>query len=266
MKKICTIVLTVSTLFMFTACENSLTGTWYELGENPDDTYHQLILSDDGQFIKGSDSGEWSVSDDTLMLMSPWDSRQMQIVKSSYDDSLVGDNGSEWVKDYDVALQSYEDAIAEKEAEAAEEAAKEKEDKANALDYAKENISGSYATNDAFAFREKEYTLVLNNDGTYLYTCNDLDENPLRETGKWKVDEDSCDIDYRGFISVEIDLTDANPDERLKSYEEEKDAKAVLSEIIVEMDRETHSIKLRGHGIGFSSGLIYIPDGPYVQN
>lgn len=264
-KKFAVLFLSMLILVFSSACSSGVEGVWYEVGENPDDSNNQLILSEDGMFIYGSYSGYWDITDDILMLTTTWDSECMTIEG----DCLIDSDGEEWTQDYDAALDLYYEQEAEEEAEriaeAEAEAQAELDQKKYDLDTINNEVAGTYIATLGYAYRGADYKLVLNSDGSYKYTCNDLDEIPLEEVGVWSICEDTYDRRNDGTVIVEVDLVASSSSEGLAEYEEKEGADAVLTDLILYYDSEDGTMHLDGDGLGYSTGVIFVPPGVYYK-
>ena len=142
MRRIVTMVIIMILIITCTGCsKNNYAGTWYDLGRNPDDTNETLILSEDGNFvIYGDVGGEWSISDNRLLLINVWDTEQWGIS----DGYFVDEAGNFWTNNYEEAKDAYEKRIAEENAVRQQKIEKEQEERRSRIEYIKNNISGDY--------------------------------------------------------------------------------------------------------------------------
>ena len=172
--------------FVLSGCGPSLEGTWYELEENPDNTGHQLMISDEGTFIIDDLAGEWSISEDTLMLMTPFDAETMTLGETEYGESLIDSSGNIWIKDYDKALEVFtdtEEAKAEQERMEEEERMQETELRmdTSVLLFLPVRMNLILLDCNGLRRRREPFLFTFNEDGTYEYSCKDMDGDPLTE-------------------------------------------------------------------------------------
>lgn len=271
-KRIGVIVVLCMMLFMMTACEEPLEGTWYEYGKDPDDTSYQLVMSEDGYFIKGSTEGNWSVSDDKIMLMSTWDSETLSIVKENGYKNFIEEDGTEWIPEYEKAKAEYERLVEEWRAEQAAAEAAENEAKANQISeglvYAKENLAGKYFADESYVVRD--YILELCNDGTYKYYSELEEEIEYFESGNWVLESDIYNFDEeRNALRVNITLEATETDDEVYEYRSEDGIDVILQNLqcVLKYDSERNleEMYLEGDGFGFSTGSVYVPGGKYLK-
>lgn len=264
--------------FVLSGCGPSLEGTWYELEENPDNTGHQLMISDEGTFIIDDLAGEWSISEDTLMLMTPFDAETMTLGETEYGESLIDSSGNIWIKDYDKALEVFTDIEeAKAEQERMEEEERMQETELRMEYFGSSVLAGTYELDPsgivmAYGEEREPFLFTFNEDGTYEYSCKDMDGDPLTEKGTWEFDPDSFDTDPDSFDTMDIYLTAEEFSSELERYRADSDLgpsesslRDVRARVLYDENMNKTLVVEINTGMGFSSGEIYLPEGTYLR-
>lgn len=271
-------VLALLAVLCLTACGPSLEGTWYELGKDPDNASNRLLISDEGTFIVDDVSGTWSMSDDTMMLMTPFDAETLFLTETDYGQSLVSDDGDVWIQDYDAALEYFTQLeYYEEEQERMEEEERMQEIELR-TEYFDEAVAGSYvldSTGMSIAYEDTRapFMLELSGDGTYVYSCKDMDGEELIEKGLWELDPDTFDTDLESYDSMDLYLTPQEFSPALSEYRDKSGIDPSLCSIydlVARVEYEDNWTKEMvidiDYGLGFSSGEVFLPGGTYRRS
>lgn len=262
----------VISIAVFTSCSEKIEGTWYLVGEDPDDMDNQLIISDQGTFILDDISGTWSTSDGYLMLMTSWDAETMTESKYESKKCFTDSDGGQWIKDYDKAKKAYDEIVAAEEEQRRLEEEQAQKEKEETIEYIVDNVSGRYDFADYdWAISEEDVIYVmLNDDSTYLISC-DNDDDRITERGTYSIDVGTLTTNYRGEETLIINFSSEEESSNLAEYKEDdyEDGEASIDDVEAcvaydENGERTIYIEV-GNGLGFGGGAYYIPAGTYSK-
>lgn len=262
----------VTSMAVFTACSEKIEGTWYLVGEDPDDVDNQLLISDQGTFILDDISGTWSTSDGYLMLMTSWDAETMTESKYESQKCFTDSDGGQWIKDYDKAKEIYDEIVAAEEEQRRLEEEQAQKEREETIEYIVDNVSGRYDFVDYdWAISEDDVVYVmLNDDSTYLIS-GDNDGERITERGTYSIDVGSLTTNYRGEETLIINLSAEEESSNLAEYkgDDYEDGEASIEDVEAcvsydENGERTIYIEV-GNGLGFGGSAYYIPAGTYSK-
>lgn len=265
----------VISIAVFTSCSEKIEGTWYLVGEDPDDVDNQLLLLEDGTFLIGEEPGTWTMTDGRLVLILPTDGG-ITLDESEYEGEKsyinLEDNDIQFIKQYDKAKEVYDEIVAAEEEQRRleeEQAQKEKEEK---IQFIVDNVPGRYdfADYDWMVSEDDIIYVRLNDDGTYFISCDSYDGG-LTEEGTYTIDTGDLNTTYSGKEFLTIQFTSEKESPNLAEYKkgDYEDGEPSMKDVeacITYDDSGERTVTLEvGNGLGFSTGAYYIPAGTYSK-
>lgn len=265
----------VISIAVFTSCSEKIEGTWYLVGEDPDDVDNQLLLLEDGTFLIGEEPGTWTMTDGRLVLILPTDGG-ITLDESEYEGEKsyinLEDNDIQFIKQYDKAKEVYDEIVAAEEEQRRLEEEQAQKEREETIEYIVDNVSGRYDFVDYdWAISEDDVVYVmLNDDSTYLIS-GDNDGERITERGTYSIDVGSLTTNYRGEETLIINLSAEEESSNLAEYkgDDYEDGEASIEDVEAcvsydENGERTIYIEV-GNGLGFRGSAYYIPAGTYSK-